>query len=147
MYDALTMSKTSNLVNTSARVGLTTLTLAVFLSPSAAFAATKESEFCTNLPKTITTVNNSISNLTTKFDTAVTNRTDAFTANKQKWDTELATKRQQWDQQRQESFAKLEAKATTDAEKAAVKTYETAVINAVSARRVANDNARDTFRQ
>jgi hypothetical protein len=142
------MSRTSSLVRTSARLSVTAVAFGVLLSPSAAFAATstRESAFCTNLPTTITTVNNSIATLTGKLGTAFTNRTDTFTANRAQWDSELATKRAQWDQQRQTSFTKLEAKATTSAQKTAVQTYETTITNAVTTRRSANDAARDTFR-
>ena len=62
------------------------------------------------------------------FDTQTTNRTKADDALKAK-------------------FASLEAKASTDVQKQAVKNFETAVQAAVTARRAAVDAANATFRQ
>ena len=51
------------------------------------------------------------------------------------------------DAERQKNFAKLEGKATTDAQKQAVHDFETAVLAAVTARRAAVDAANTAYKQ
>lgn len=61
-------------------------------------------------------------------------------------DAKLAQLRTQWNANRDAQFTALEAKATTDAQKAAVKTFEATVKEAISAREAAVDGAKATFR-
>jgi hypothetical protein len=58
----------------------------------------------------------------------------------------LTTTRGDWDKKQTDSFAKLEAKATTDDQKAAVTAFEAAVKAAVTKRRAAVDAANTTFK-
>ena len=122
----------------------------VSLSTATIFAApattTRTTAFCTNLPSTISKVNSSLSNLQSKLTTAWNNRNAQIATNDTKWDQALAADRAKWAAQRQNEFTELQAKATTDAQKAAVQTYITALSDAINSRESANDQARATFR-
>ncbi len=120
--------------------------LAVSSSASLAATTPKTSPFCTNLLVLVTKINSSVSSLEAKMATARTNRDQKVATNDTKWDQELATDRAKWTGQRQDQFTRLEAKATTDTQKAAVKTYETTITSAIATRESANDAARATFR-
>ncbi|OVE78974.1 hypothetical protein BVY00_01580 [bacterium G20] len=111
----------------------------------AAPATPKESPFCTNLPNTISKVSTDISNLKSKMTAERSKLDQQIAAGRAKWDQEIKNSRAKWDQERQGYFLKLEAKATTDAQKSAVKTYEAAITAAVNIRRTANDAARTTY--
>lgn len=58
---------------------------------------------------------------------------------------DLATKRAQWDEQRQKNFDKLLEKAESDEQKLAVQEYISTIKQAITARRAANDTALATF--
>jgi hypothetical protein len=62
-------------------------------------------------------------------------------------DADLTGLRSKWDENRAAQFAKLEEKASTDAQKQAVSEFETSVKAAISARRAAIDVAIATFRE
>jgi hypothetical protein len=132
-------------------VALSTLSIAVItmsltISTVIVSAAPKESAFCTNLTTTISKVDANIANLKSKLTTSRANRDLAITNDHAKWDQQLKDSRTKWDQQRSDNFTKLEGRAKTAAQTSAVKTYETAIQNAVSTRRSANDAARATYR-
>lgn len=59
---------------------------------------------------------------------------------------DLATKRAQWDEQRQKNFDKLLEKAKNEEQKLAVETYISTIKQAIETRRTANDAALATFR-
>ncbi len=114
--------------------------------PSVAQSVKETSPFCTNIVSNVGKINSSLNAAKLKVDEARTERVATQTANRAKWDQELAANRAKWDQQRQENFTKLEAKATTDAQKTAVQTYKKAITDAISTRRATNDKARADFR-
>jgi hypothetical protein len=64
----------------------------------------------------------------------------------QSFDAKVAADWAKWDTIRQQNFTALNNKATTSSEKAAVATFEQTVLTAVSDRRDAVTNARNTFR-
>jgi hypothetical protein len=114
--------------------------------PAAQSSTARTSEFCTNLPATISRVNSNMGSLQSKLDTAWNNRNTQISSNDAKWDQALAADQAKWAAQRQTQFSELQAKATTDAQKAAVQTYITTLTNAISTRESANAAARTTFR-
>lgn len=116
------------------------------VSSLTASATNNDSPFCTNLPNRVSQINSQLSNLQTKLTTAWSQRDQQITANDTKWDQALTAERAEWATNRQGQFTKLQAKATTDAQKAAVQAYITALTNAISTRESANDTARTTFR-
>lgn len=81
-------------------------------------------------------------NLEKKRQTGSTN----ITKDRAEADNKIKTSRQGWDTKWKGMFAKLEAKATTDEQKTAVQTFETAIKDAVTTRRAAFDANRVTFR-
>lgn len=91
-------------------------------------------------------INTNISSLKTKKDTVVNARDKALAADQARWDQQIKASRSEWERQRQVNFTKLEAKASTAVQVAAVKTYETTLTNAVNTRRSANDAARTNFK-
>jgi hypothetical protein len=117
------------------------------LSAPVTTPAVKEtSPFCTNIVTNVGKLTTSLNAAKVKVDSARTDRVSQQTANRTKWDQELAANRTKSDQQRKDNFTKLEAKATTDAQKTAVKNYESTITDAIAKRRDANDAARATFR-
>ncbi len=67
--------------------------------------------------------------------------------NRKDLDDKLAQNRQKWTQNRDNLYARLNARAKTDAEKQAVATFKGAIEAAVAARENAVDAARNTYRQ
>ncbi|HVC35904.1 MAG TPA: hypothetical protein VNE40_00450 [Candidatus Dormibacteraeota bacterium] len=124
-------------------IGLASLALAPAIVSA---AAPTTNPFCTNLSATVSRVNSNISNLENKMTTARSQQDQKLSANWAKWDQQIQANRAKWDGLRQADFAKLQAKAKTSTQQAAVQTYITAVLNAVSTRRAANDAARATYR-
>jgi len=106
----------------------------------------KETLFCTNLPADISKINANINNLTGKLSTAQSNRLKNLNSNWAKVDQTLADDRTKWASDRQTQFTKLESKATTAAEKAAVSAFETTITAAIKARESANDAAIASYR-
>ncbi len=109
------------------RLGMVGLILGVMATaaPAAALDKTtsptaKESLFCTNLPTLTTKVTTDINNLKAKITDAQAKRDQQLAANRAKWDQEITASRAKWDSQRQSDFAKLEAKAKTADQTAAV---------------------------
>lgn len=97
------------------------LVATVLAVPASTFAiadsTVKETPFCTNISSSAAKITDGITAAKTKMNTARTDRANQFTSNRTKWDQEIQASRDKADQQRQENFAKLEAKATTDAKK------------------------------
>ena len=106
----------------------------------------KAATFSANLPKRASQVTTTLTKPGDKVAGHRAEQAKKRPENRTKTDQESATKRAGWDADRLANFTKLEAKATTDAQKAAVATYETAIRAAVTARRNANEQARATFR-
>jgi hypothetical protein len=104
------------------------------------------SNFCSKLTSDDTEIEHGLSEKKGQKDAAETKRSQDVASDRAKWDQELKDNRTKWDAERQADFAKLEAKATTPAQTAAVKAYETTITNAVNTRRKANDTARAAFR-
>lgn len=75
------------------------------------------------------------------------NRDDTISQNRDNRDAILENKRSDTDGRRSEMYAKLEAKADTDAKKAAVADFKDTVEKAVDTRRVAVNTALETFRK
>lgn len=115
------------------------------MASAVAAKATADSPFCTNLSSNTTKITGSITSLTGKLDSARTAEDQKVASDRAKWAAEIQAARTKADTQRQDGYAKLMAKATTDTEKAAVTAYETSITDAVSVRRTANDTARATF--
>jgi hypothetical protein len=80
-----------------------------------------------------------------KVESEHTKAEQEVTKNRGDRTTKLAELRAKWDAQRKERYAKLEAKATTDAQKAAVTAFEATVDQAVATRRAAVDAAIATY--
>jgi hypothetical protein len=103
------------------------------------------SAFCSALSAKTGTIITTLTTRAGKATQAWAQRDQAVAADEQKVDQKVATARQTADTTRAQDLTKLEAKATTDPEKQAVQTYETAVQAAVTTRRAAYDAARQAF--
>lgn len=138
-----TVSKSFRLIASAA-----TVTSMVFmpLSGTALAVEAKTSPFCTNLSTRVSSITSQVNNLSGKVAPAWAQQDEKLSSADQKVDQDVAAARQKADSDRDANFTKLEAKATTDAQKQAVQTYETAVKTAVTTRRGAYDAARQTFR-
>lgn len=106
----------------------------------------KTTPFCTNFPSTFSKVNDSISNLQTKLTTAWNQRSQKIASNDAKWDQAIAADQAKWASERKTQFSDLQAKATTDAQKAAVQTYINTMTTAINTRETANAAARSAYR-
>ncbi len=142
------MSRHSNI----SRIGglLTFLVVAASALPSItvhAISANEESAFCTNLSSLTDKVTGNMTTLITKLDITRASRDQTIAANRTKWEQDIAASRTKWDAKRDMEFATLTAKAKTDAQKAAVKTYQADLTAAIATRRSANDAARNSYRQ
>lgn len=101
---------------------------------------------CTRLGDLQTKASNSIGERTDKVDSGRTTRENDLTARRNNVDKQLGLDREKWGGERQEQFAKLEARAKTDAQKAAVATFETTIKNAIATRQAAVDAAISAYR-
>ncbi len=127
--------------------------VAVIILPTTTFAARSEStvrnagtQFCATLDKRATEVNSKIDDKKEKLDIRQHDRLNKKSADRSERDTKLEMHRDGWDDHRGERITKLEAKATTDAQKAAVAQFNTTMTAAINARRSAIDTAISTFR-
>lgn len=125
---------------------MTSMSVAPLSGTAFAVQQASNSAFCTNLPTRLNTINSSVSNLSDKTSQAWSQQDQRQTANWQTVDQKVITVRQQADTTRSTNFAKLTARATTDAEKQAVQTYESSVSSTVTTRRSAFDTTRQDFR-
>lgn len=102
--------------------------------------------FCTNLTTAAASVQTALTEKETKLITNQNNLTTKLTNKEADRDKKSQDKRTESDSHREQNFAKLSVKATTDAQKQAVATFEATVNAAVTARRTAIDAALAKFR-
>jgi hypothetical protein len=102
--------------------------------------------FCSRLANRAEAAQNRFTSLNSKVSSAWQSQDTRLKNLAGDVDDEVKAARDRIDDQRKLNFAKLEDKATTDGQKQAVSTYETAILSAVDTRRAIVDAARDTFR-
>lgn len=132
-------------------LGLAVLVICLFV-PSLLFAKTSPSAssalgFCSGINALALKLEQRMTN---RFGKIEEKRTDAMTnleERQQKRDERQEQNRQRFDQNRAEFLAKLEARAQTDAQKAALAKFKAAVTEAIKAHRAAIDSAKSAFRQ
>ncbi|HQV64916.1 MAG TPA: hypothetical protein PKZ56_01665 [Candidatus Paceibacterota bacterium] len=105
-----------------------------------------EVQFCTGLTNRANGWMNTINEKNVKIDLRRNEQLNKKTQNRSDRDTKIEQHRDGWDNNRGDRFEKLEAKATTDAQKAAVAEFKSTVTTAISTRRSAIDSAISTFR-
>lgn len=131
-------------------IGTSVATLLFSASPATALGANNQmadgGAFCMNLSTKASNVTSRLTSLKARVVTAWQNQDARLSTLESRVDTKVAADRVAATARRASEFKKLEAKATTDAEKVAVTNYENSVNQAVTARRVAIDAARATFR-
>lgn len=103
--------------------------------------------FCTRITEHATKFDQKMGERETTLKEKRDERATQWEARWKKHDEERAAHRAQWDRNRAEQFAKMETRATTDAEKQAVATFKTTMTTAIAARRTAIDAAIKTFRE
>lgn len=146
------MSRHSNYLCARFVATVVVIVAASLAAVSPAFAVTnspqtpRESSFCTNISAIVSKVNTSLTNLKNKMTDARNKQDQELATDRTNWDQEIQTNRSKADQLRQENFTELEAKAKTSTQLTAVKTYESAIMAALTARRMADDAARTTYR-
>ena len=119
------------------------------LSTSATTAPTttpNPADFCTKLPMIASVVSQALTIRTTGLQADRQTAAAKLAAGRVQIDQGTAAARAEWDNQKQQQFSLLAAKATTSAQHQAVTAYIVAVGNAVSARRAAADQAKATYR-
>jgi hypothetical protein len=109
-------------------------------------ATTTKETTCSRLDNVLDRLSSDVNTRVAKITTERQNNAAKLAANRSDWDNKIATARKNWDNTRNQYFAKLEAKATTDQQKTAVQTFETSVDAAVTVRRSAYDANRATYR-
>lgn len=109
-------------------------------------AAKTSNQFCANLATETAKVTEKMTSLSEKLSQAWTTQDTQVASKLKQIDTDVTARREQAETNLNSNFAKLEAKAITDAQKQAVQDYETVIKTAVSIRRAAYDTARQTFR-
>jgi len=105
----------------------------------------KTSPVCTNLTTSTAKITTNLDTLQAKVTQAQTSQDQKQTVDWQQVDQKVSAARSTADTARINDFTKLEAKATTAAQKQAVTAYELAVHNAVTTRRAAADTAPPNF--
>ncbi len=109
-------------------------------------AGTPGANFCTQLSSRAQQFEANISGESTKLEGQVGSGLQQTKGDRQSSDAKLAQDRAKWAADRQARYTTLNAKATTDAQKQAVKAFQTALEAAVTARESAVDAARGTYR-
>lgn len=102
--------------------------------------------FCTRLDSLASKYEQNINTKLSGLQDRLTTRTQKMAGNRDAFNQKLDQQRAQWKQNRSALYAKLNAKATTDAQKQAVATFKIAIDAAVQAREAAVDAARSTYR-
>jgi hypothetical protein len=110
--------------------------------PGSALAA---ADFCSQLGDYKAKISGALDSRSQKWVTARKARDLKLDQTRERWASTVGKARDNWSASRQSNFKKLEEKADTDAEKAAVKAYETSVTNAITVRQAAHDQSRTTF--
>lgn len=145
------MSQISNLAIKGSVFGLIIFFAAVFVTSENGFAqtqtvTTKASLLCDNMATKGSETLAKIDSLANKLIQAWDKRDQNFTAKWQEIDKNVTSKRKEADDTRFADYAKLEAKAKTDSQIQAVRTYENSVNQAINTRRADYDQARQVFR-
>ena len=135
--------------------GIILVSSAIIL-PSSAFAANIGADvkvktgvgvnFCTTLESRSTEFSNHIQNLTQNFVNEKSDRISAIDARRQTRDENLTNIRSNGDEKHDTRFTILSAKATTDAQKAAVAQFQADVTAAITLRRSSIDTAIKNYR-
>lgn len=102
-------------------------------------------KFCTNATKIRDSLTEDTSGKTVALSKNFDKRSEALTSKRAELVKKISENRLKSDSERTRRFTELEAKAQTDAQKAAVKVYETAVLAAIAKHRAAIDAADKTF--
>ena len=103
--------------------------------------------YCTRFGTLSQKYEQNVSKQITNLQTRIQTQSDKVKTNRQDSDGTLAQHRQQWSQNRQNLYARLNGRAKTDAQKQAVTAFQSAVETAVAAREQAVDAARSAYRQ
>ena len=101
-------------------------------------------QFCTTITKRV--VNKNLDDHTAQLEARRQENTQKKDEKRTERDTKLEQHRDGWDQNHDTRFTKLETKATTDAQRAAIAEFKATVTAAITARRTAVDVAIATFR-
>ncbi len=129
------------LITRTAKVLSVFALIATVVVPVSSFAATAtttlKGDFCTNV--------DSIASKTNVLLAKKQSQADALKAKEVSAGSKLYAKRDQWNNNRDGHFSKLEAKAKTDAQKQIVATYEATINTGVATKRAAIDSAIATF--
>ncbi len=101
---------------------------------------------CLKIDELLSKVNERMEQKEEKIEERIQNRIQQAEKNSEKRDENLTEFRTDADEWREESYAKLEARAKTDEQKAAVEEFKETIEAAVETRRAAIDAAIDAFR-
>src|SRR3989344_550305 len=112
-----TMKTNSNIMT---RILLTVFLLGSLVVPSLAAAQAPQKNFCTYLDSFTTKLNERMDARQSRWDERVANRRERLTERRASFDERLAERRAAADEKREAHNAKLEERATTDEQKAAV---------------------------
>jgi hypothetical protein len=117
--------------------------------PVASFAQTTTvaNRFCTNIDKILSPIDQRIADREGKLQAKRQEISDNLAKRINERDAKKLENRNVRDDNRDAQYAKLEAKATTDAQKQAVASFKTTVESAVSARKATVDSAIQALRQ
>lgn len=139
--------------NTNLKFIGTFVFIAVMILPATTFAAQPQAldksagvQFCATLDKRQTEVTARIDDKQEKFEIRQNDRANKKSADRAARDAKLNARRDGWDAHKDERIGKLEAKAKTDAQKAAVAQFKETMTTAINTRRSAIDAAISAFR-
>ncbi len=116
------------------------------LSSAQQQAAKPAVNFCGRVSTLQTTLDQTITDRKNKLENTWTQRQQMIATNRSNREQRLTSDRLQWDQNRQERYNKMMAKATTDSQKQAITAFEATIELAVKTRKSAADGAIQTFR-
>lgn len=127
--------------------------IAVMVLPATSFAVAPESttkntevQFCATLDKRAVEVTAKVDDKQEKANIRQNDRANKKSADRAQRDVNIQIRRDGWDAHRAERIEKLNIKAKTDVQKAAVVQFNTAMTTAITARKAAVDAAIVTFR-
>jgi len=121
---------------------------AIVISPAfvSAIVGTGGANFCTNLNTFSTQYSSAVQQRVNALQQKIEQSNASLASVRVKEDQALSTTRQNMDAKKEQYYAQLEAKATTDEQKTAVQNFETAMDAASTARKSAIDAANKAFR-
>jgi len=117
------------------------------LAPLLIFAQAKSAKACEVITQIYSRIEQRLTQRETQLNEKIVEIGNKYAEKNQQRETILGQRREKWDENRQEQFAKLQEKAQTDSQKQAVIAFVKTITQAVKDRRAAFDKAISDFQK